>query len=157
MQQCEGDGKCSKAGEMVGAVGVIIYFCSPATVLAVTCSCRSQMPMVLKMPRFLHSILTVCSERPFSLLGYGDIVVPGASAHIHFLYLLFCIMLFLMLLLMIEIFVDKKFLRTLLTGLLVSYCHLCDLQLGGRRIYYVTTVIGNYLVCNERLCFSIIS
>ena len=28
-------------------------------------------------------------------------------------------------------------------GLLVSYCHAFDLKLGGRRIYYMTTVAGN--------------
>ena len=29
-------------------------------------------------------------------------------------------------------------------GLLVSYCHAFDLKLGGRRIYYMTTVAGNF-------------
>ena len=35
-----------------------------------------QLPMVLKVHRFEHSVSTVCG-RPYALLGFGDIVVPG--------------------------------------------------------------------------------
>lgn len=35
-----------------------------------------QLPMVLKVPRLNYSPLVLC-DRPFSLLGFGDILVPG--------------------------------------------------------------------------------
>lgn len=35
-----------------------------------------QLPMVLKVPRLNSSPLALC-DRPFSLLGFGDILVPG--------------------------------------------------------------------------------
>lgn len=38
-----------------------------------------QLPMVLKVPRLNFSPLVFC-DRPFSLLGFGDILVPGASS-----------------------------------------------------------------------------
>lgn len=38
-----------------------------------------QLPMVLKVPRLNLSPLALC-DRPFSLLGFGDILVPGAEA-----------------------------------------------------------------------------
>ncbi|KAK3742104.1 hypothetical protein QZH41_020263 [Actinostola sp. cb2023] len=37
---------------------------------------KEQLPMVLKLPKFSKSLLSVCS-RPYSLLGFGDIIVPG--------------------------------------------------------------------------------
>lgn len=46
------------------------------------CSCRllsPQLPMVLKVPRLNASPLALC-DRPFSLLGFGDILVPGMGA-----------------------------------------------------------------------------
>ncbi len=36
--------------------------------------------MVLKVPRFSSSVLTLCSV-PYSLLGFGDILVPGACVY----------------------------------------------------------------------------
>ncbi|XP_056276301.1 signal peptide peptidase-like 2 isoform X2 [Pseudoliparis swirei] len=38
--------------------------------------CFLQLPMVLKVPRLNFSPLSLC-DRPFSLLGFGDILVPG--------------------------------------------------------------------------------
>lgn len=38
-----------------------------------------QLPMVLKVPRLNTSPLALC-DRPFSLLGFGDILVPGTGA-----------------------------------------------------------------------------
>lgn len=38
--------------------------------------CLFQLPMVLKVPRLNSSPLALC-DRPFSLLGFGDILVPG--------------------------------------------------------------------------------
>ncbi|XP_032238060.2 signal peptide peptidase-like 2B isoform X2 [Nematostella vectensis] len=43
---------------------------------------KEQLPMVLKIPRLTKSVLSVCA-RPYSLLGFGDILVPG-------LYIGFC-------------------------------------------------------------------
>lgn len=46
------------------------------------CSCpllSPQLPMVLKVPRLNASPLALC-DRPFSLLGFGDILVPGMGA-----------------------------------------------------------------------------
>ncbi|XP_031553969.1 signal peptide peptidase-like 2B [Actinia tenebrosa] len=43
---------------------------------------KEQLPMVLKIPRLTKSVLSVC-VRPYSLLGFGDILVPG-------LYVGFC-------------------------------------------------------------------
>ncbi|XP_043820346.1 signal peptide peptidase-like 2C [Dromiciops gliroides] len=37
---------------------------------------HEKLPMVLKVPRLSFSPLTLC-DRPFSILGFGDIVVPG--------------------------------------------------------------------------------
>ena len=37
---------------------------------------KEQLPMVLKVPRLKKSTLSVCL-RPYSLLGFGDILVPG--------------------------------------------------------------------------------
>uniref|UniRef100_A0A8C5K748 Signal peptide peptidase-like 2C n=1 Tax=Jaculus jaculus TaxID=51337 RepID=A0A8C5K748_JACJA len=39
-------------------------------------SSRERLPMVLKVPRLGFSTLTLC-DQPFSILGFGDIVVPG--------------------------------------------------------------------------------
>ncbi|XP_051014796.1 LOW QUALITY PROTEIN: signal peptide peptidase-like 2C [Acomys russatus] len=39
-------------------------------------SSREKLPMVLKVPRLSFSALTLC-DQPFSILGFGDIVVPG--------------------------------------------------------------------------------
>ncbi|XP_070800969.1 LOW QUALITY PROTEIN: signal peptide peptidase-like 2B [Pituophis catenifer annectens] len=39
-------------------------------------STREKLPMVLKVPRLNFSPLALC-DRPFSLLGFGDILVPG--------------------------------------------------------------------------------
>ncbi|KAF5924457.1 hypothetical protein HPG69_018858 [Diceros bicornis minor] len=37
---------------------------------------HERLPMVLKVPRLSFSALTLCNQ-PFSILGFGDIVVPG--------------------------------------------------------------------------------
>ena len=37
---------------------------------------HERLPMVLKVPRLSFSALTLC-DQPFSILGFGDIVVPG--------------------------------------------------------------------------------
>ena len=42
---------------------------------------KEQLPMVLKIPRLTKSTLSVC-ERPFSLLGFGDILVPGENLYL---------------------------------------------------------------------------
>ncbi|KAM4844007.1 signal peptide peptidase-like 2C [Thomomys bottae] len=39
-------------------------------------SSHERLPMVLKVPRMRFSALTLC-DQPFSILGFGDIVVPG--------------------------------------------------------------------------------
>ncbi|XP_021032588.1 signal peptide peptidase-like 2C isoform X1 [Mus caroli] len=39
-------------------------------------SSHERLPMVLKVPRLSFSTLTLC-DQPFSILGFGDIVVPG--------------------------------------------------------------------------------
>lgn len=39
-------------------------------------STHEKLPMVLKVPRLNYSPLVLC-DRPFSLLGFGDILVPG--------------------------------------------------------------------------------
>lgn len=42
------------------------------------CLLSPQLPMVLKVPRLNASPLALC-DRPFSLLGFGDILVPGTG------------------------------------------------------------------------------
>ncbi|XP_037019528.2 signal peptide peptidase-like 2C [Artibeus jamaicensis] len=39
-------------------------------------SSRERLPMVLRVPRLSFSALTLC-DQPFTILGFGDIVVPG--------------------------------------------------------------------------------
>lgn len=49
--------------------------------LGLVCRCcllSPQLPMVLKVPRLNASPLALC-DRPFSLLGFGDILVPGTG------------------------------------------------------------------------------
>ena len=38
---------------------------------------KEQLPMVLKVPRIIRSDLLICQRRDYSLLGFGDILVPG--------------------------------------------------------------------------------
>ena len=38
---------------------------------------KEQLPMVLKVPRIIRSALLICQRRDYSLLGFGDILVPG--------------------------------------------------------------------------------
>ncbi|CAB3995958.1 signal peptide peptidase-like 2B isoform X1 [Paramuricea clavata] len=38
---------------------------------------KEQLPMVLKVPRIIRSALLICERRDYSLLGFGDILVPG--------------------------------------------------------------------------------
>ena len=62
-----------------------------------------QLPMVLKVPHLGSNPLKVC-WLPYSMLGFGDILVPG---------------------------------------LLVSYCHSFDLQMGTPyRLYWILTNVG---------------
>lgn len=51
-------------------------FLSSATGWMTSVCCLFQLPMVLKVPRLNSSPLALC-DRPFSLLGFGDILVPG--------------------------------------------------------------------------------
>lgn len=56
-------------------VSLVARFASPAG--SMTLAFRLfQLPMVLKVPRLNSSPLALC-DRPFSLLGFGDILVPG--------------------------------------------------------------------------------
>lgn len=65
---------------------------------------EEQLPMVVRVPHLGYDPLSVCWQR-YSLLGFGDILVPG---------------------------------------MLVGFCHGFDLATANRRkIYYVTTLIGN--------------
>ncbi|XP_050396460.2 signal peptide peptidase-like 2B isoform X1 [Patella vulgata] len=36
-----------------------------------------QLPMVFIFPKILTSALSICQDRPYSLLGFGDVLVPG--------------------------------------------------------------------------------
>lgn len=45
------------------------------------CLSHFKLPMVLKVPRLNSSPLALC-DRPFSLLGFGDILVPGIVEHV---------------------------------------------------------------------------
>ena len=38
---------------------------------------KETIPMVIKLPKLVHTALLLCGERPYSLLGLGDILVPG--------------------------------------------------------------------------------
>ena len=42
-----------------------------------TCVCVCQLPMVLKVPRIATSRDQQVCSLPYSLLGFGDILVPG--------------------------------------------------------------------------------
>lgn len=48
-----------------------------------------QLPMVLKVPRLNFSPLALC-DRPFSLLGFGDILVPGKNYFMMNPFLILC-------------------------------------------------------------------
>jgi Signal peptide peptidase. len=37
---------------------------------------KEQLPMVIKVPKIIKTALSIC-ERPYSLLGFGDILLPG--------------------------------------------------------------------------------
>lgn len=37
---------------------------------------KEQLPMVIRVPKLIHTALSLC-ERPYSLLGFGDILLPG--------------------------------------------------------------------------------
>lgn len=37
---------------------------------------KEQLPMVIRVPKLIKSALSLC-ERPYSLLGFGDILLPG--------------------------------------------------------------------------------
>ena len=38
---------------------------------------KEEIPMLLKMPRFITSALAQCLQEKFSILGFGDIILPG--------------------------------------------------------------------------------
>ncbi|ESO85086.1 hypothetical protein LOTGIDRAFT_131099, partial [Lottia gigantea] len=62
-----------------------------------------QLPMVFKFPRLLSSVYSICTEQPYSLLGFGDVLVPG---------------------------------------LLISYNHGFDIEIGSKRLYYISSLIA---------------
>lgn len=37
---------------------------------------KEQLPMVIRVPKIIKTALSIC-ERPYSLLGFGDILLPG--------------------------------------------------------------------------------
>ncbi|KAK7803938.1 hypothetical protein U0070_020155 [Myodes glareolus] len=76
-------------------------------------STHEKLPMVLKVPRLNTSPLSLC-DRPFSLLGFGDILVPATH----------------------------NFGDSVPPGLLVAYCHRFDIQVQSSRIYFVACTIA---------------
>lgn len=63
--------------EKVGLFTNSTASCSAQGKVTLTLVCfTEQLPMVLKVPRLNFSPLALC-DRPFSLLGFGDILVPG--------------------------------------------------------------------------------
>ena len=79
-------GKNSKSGEMVVALAFryAVNLFEPVQYITyasiIMCICVFQMPMVLKIPHFRQSLLMVCASFNYSILGFGDIVVPGTYA-----------------------------------------------------------------------------
>ena len=39
---------------------------------------KEQLPMVIRVPKIIKTALSIC-ERPYSLLGFGDILLPGKN------------------------------------------------------------------------------
>ncbi|MBN3308837.1 SPP2B protein, partial [Amia calva] len=68
----------SSTHEKVRAHWGVLYSSFPPflVMLTILCHVLPQLPMVLKVPRLNSSPLALC-DRPFSLLGFGDILVPG--------------------------------------------------------------------------------
>lgn len=126
--------------------------------------------MVLKVPRLNSSPLALC-DRPFSLLGFGDILVPGnellseyeelklptdvvlllsqAESYFTLSYVIKCRE-------TLEIILSDAMTRgsitdlnasllSLVSGLLVAYCHRFDILTQSSRIYFVACTIGMYL------------
>lgn len=128
--------------------------------------------MVLKVPRLNSSPLALC-DRPFSLLGFGDILVPGneltsehkelkllkpdnvvlllskAENEFTLNYVIKCRE-------TLEIIVSDVMTRgsiidlnasllSLVSGLLVAYCHRFDILTQSSRIYFVACTIGTYM------------
>uniref|UniRef100_A0A8C9SL47 Signal peptide peptidase-like 2B n=1 Tax=Scleropages formosus TaxID=113540 RepID=A0A8C9SL47_SCLFO len=63
----------------VGAASLLLFVASLSREMwqfTLDCIVLPQLPMVLKVPRLNSSPLALC-DRPFSLLGFGDILVPG--------------------------------------------------------------------------------
>lgn len=92
----------------------------------------SQLPMVLKVPRLNTSPLALC-DRPFSLLGFGDILVPGMELAIELgsspqIW--------------VPCFGPALTLAALPPGLLVAYCHRFDIQVQSSRLYFVACTVG---------------
>ncbi|ELV09264.1 Signal peptide peptidase-like 2B [Tupaia chinensis] len=101
-----------------------------------------KLPMVLKVPRLNSSPLALC-DRPFSLLGFGDILVPVAVTAT-------------------QPDRDSTLRRSpptptpvpgavrwprltlvlVLPGLLVAYCHRFDIQVQSSRVYFVACTIA---------------
>lgn len=127
--------------------------------------------MVLKVPRLNSSPLALC-DRPFSLLGFGDILVPGneptseheepkllkpndvvllskAENNFTLNYVIKCRE-------TLRIIVSDVMTRgsiidmnasllSLVSGLLVAYCHRFDILTQSSRIYFVACTIGTYM------------
>lgn len=115
---------------------------------------KEQLPMVLKVPRIIRSALLIC-QRDYSLLGYGDILVPGRITK---LSLLQCNASFLGVFGMFGVlFLPSGLMSFLLcSGLFVSFCHSFDqMAKTPYRIYYVASSIGmlpysfSYKKCNS--------
>lgn len=105
---------------------------SPAEVGSVS----SQLPMVLKVPRLNSSPLALC-DRPFSLLGFGDVLVPGASIASVAVWRL-------------KVWSDRG--SASLSGLLVVYCHRFDILTQTSRIYFVTCTVGRWAFLSQSCC-----
>ena len=93
--------------------------------------------MVLKVPRLNSSPLALC-DRPFSLLGFGDILVPGDLTFLFFLLVPtpVCIVF------TVGVYITNVYSVYSFQGLLVAYCHRFDILMQTSRIYFVACTIG---------------
>lgn len=97
-----------------------------------------QLPVVMRVPRFSAWALNMCGMQ-FSILGFGDIIVPGdiQNIGIWFLYN------------NISKTIWMLFPSSLL-GLLVAYCSRFDVRINSRnKVYFISCCIGtSLLTCN---------
>ncbi|XP_053423780.1 signal peptide peptidase-like 2C [Nycticebus coucang] len=103
---------------------------------------RERLPMVLKVPRLSFSALTLC-DQPFSILGFGDIVVPGflvaychrfdVQIHSHQVYFVACTMAY-------------------AVGLLVTFMAMVVMQMGQPALLYLvsSTLLTSLAVAAHR-------